>query len=314
MSVVNLYSQLSNATPGGVWTLESNTGPLAPTTYNGTVNFLGFLAGDYIYKYTVTVGTLVDTSLVTITWNGSAPNRVNDTCDNALFISDLTVAGDIITSDNNTSECPYYKSPNKPDPLDYPTIWNQGEYTGDLWYYFKADMRNSLYNMTIQVDSENYLGIASGFGIQVYTSTTLNCSAKTLVGSKAVALNSTTLNYSVPIAPGTSPYIIFRVVSVVPGDFDITVAKPENIDGVIDNLRLVKNYYDENGTGIIVWNIISDGAISSDILNGFEVYANGKRLEYPAEYTVTRYSTAYEHTIQILNPLPMTYYTLIANP
>jgi hypothetical protein len=76
------------------------------------------------------------------------------------------------------------------------------------------------------------------------------------------------------------------------------------------SIRKVKNLYDATGTGQLIWDL-DNGDLPSDLNNYFDVFQNGKRLEYPAEYTVNEFITANTSRINIINPIPMTYYTLI---
>lgn len=314
MSVINLYNQLTNARPGGTWTRVSTGGPAAPALYNGVVDFYNYLPSDYVYRYSVTYNNVTDTSEVTVSWQGVAPDRVNDICDTAKYISGVEDPGITATiSDSNLADCPNLKAPTIPNPIDYPTVWNQGTYTGDLWYYMKPGQRDLIYTVNIVVDSINYTNGAAGFAIEVYTSNTFDCDPKTLIGRQVANKNSDELKYSFLIAPGTSPYVFFRVVSITAGEYDITVTTSGEVITTSNSVtRYVKNVYDESGTGAILWNILTDGNIDTNINSKFEVYANGKRLEYPAEFTVTRYDTPTSHLITILSPIPMTYYTLIS--
>lgn len=315
MSVVNLYNQLTNARINGTWTRVSTSGPTAPVTYNGTVDFASFPAGNYVYQYTVTVGSVVDTSQVTVAWQGIAPNRVNDICDTAKFISGVEEPGTTATlSDANDADCPNRKAPNTPSPSDYPATWNQGTYTGDLWYYIRPGTRDLIYTVFLDVNSNNYAAGAAGFAVEVFTSTTFDCDPKTLIGSHVADKTSTQLKYSFLIAPGTDPYIFFRIVSITAGDYDISITTSGATTATNVSNRYVKNVYDEAGTGIITWSVSNDGPIDTNVFTKFEVYANGKRLEYPAEYTVQRFETDLTHKITILSPVPMMYYTLISYP
>lgn len=75
-------------------------------------------------------------------------------------------------------------------------------------------------------------------------------------------------------------------------------------------VRKIQTVYDDNGTGILTWTLDS-GALPLDMLNNFEVYQNGKRLDYLSEYTKQDFVTPTTSTITILYPVPQTYYTLI---
>ena len=92
-----------------------------------------------------------------------------------------------------------------------------------------------------------------------------------------------------------------------------TILSTEYVEcGVITTpvTRKIKSVYDAAGTGILVWDL-DNGDLPNNIAEYFEVYANGKRLDYPAEFTVQEFSTPVTSTITILNPMPMAYYTLI---
>ena len=81
---------------------------------------------------------------------------------------------------------------------------------------------------------------------------------------------------------------------------------------VIESLavRKIKTVYDTTGSGVLIWDL-DGGALPSDMLNYFEVYQNGKRLDYPEEYTKQDFVTSTTSTITILFPIPQGYYTLI---
>jgi len=74
--------------------------------------------------------------------------------------------------------------------------------------------------------------------------------------------------------------------------------------------RKIKSVYDAAGTGILVWDL-DNGDLPSNVAEYFEVYANGKRLDYPDEFTVQEFVTPTTSTITILSPFPMAYYTMI---
>jgi hypothetical protein len=74
--------------------------------------------------------------------------------------------------------------------------------------------------------------------------------------------------------------------------------------------RVSTEVHDELGSGELIWDKL-DGRLPQDIENYFEVFAQGKRLAYPAEFTVDYYIGPGQSRINILNPIPDTYYTLI---
>lgn len=58
----------SPKTINGTWTRISASGPAAPGTYDGTVDFTGFPSDTYQYEYEVTSGSAIDTAIITITF------------------------------------------------------------------------------------------------------------------------------------------------------------------------------------------------------------------------------------------------------
>jgi hypothetical protein len=71
--------------------------------------------------------------------------------------------------------------------------------------------------------------------------------------------------------------------------------------------RIIQNVQDVSGLGVIQWTL--DGGSLPVNMNQFEVYANGKRLDYLAEYTVLQFSNYAE--ITVLFPVPGAFYTMI---
>lgn len=79
---------------------------------------------------------------------------------------------------------------------------------------------------------------------------------------------------------------------------------------VTETGRLIESFQDVAGTGIVTWTL-NNGNLPANV-NMFEVYANGKRLDYPAEYTLAQnVGTA---TVSIAFPAVGVYYTMIMYP
>ncbi len=92
-----------------------------------------------------------------------------------------------------------------------------------------------------------------------------------------------------------------------------TILSTEYVEcGVITTpvTRKIKSVYDAAGTGILVWDL-DNGDLPDNIAEYFEVYANGKRLDYPAEFTVQEFNTATTSTITVVYPVAGVYYTMI---
>lgn len=75
-------------------------------------------------------------------------------------------------------------------------------------------------------------------------------------------------------------------------------------------VRKIKTVYDSAGSGVLIWDI-DNGVLPSDMVNYFEVFQNGKRLDYLQEYTKQNFVTPTTSTITIVFPVPQAYYTLI---
>ncbi len=71
--------------------------------------------------------------------------------------------------------------------------------------------------------------------------------------------------------------------------------------------RIIETVQDTGGTGIIQWS--ADGGWLPVNMSNFEVYENGKRLDYVAEYTAQQYSAYAVITITV--PVPGAFYTMI---
>ena len=74
-------------TENGTWVRTSVSGPAAPGTFDGTLDFTGEVDGVYTYEYTVTDGPLSDTAILTI-------NHINDCCVSATV--EISVLGESI--------------------------------------------------------------------------------------------------------------------------------------------------------------------------------------------------------------------------
>ena len=226
MSAIVLYNSLDNATASGTWTRVSASGPAAPATYNASIDFVSTAPGSYIYKYTVTSSGVTDESTVTVVWQGLAPNRVNDTCATAFDIVGTNVSDksfEIIVEDDNLDDCPNAKVPSIPSPLDYPTEWNQGTYSGDLWYKCIVPSRPAPYLLTIDLDSTLFDNdAATGLAMQVYTNLTNSACANDVVHSNlATQAGGKRLLAALNITAGLSYTIRFRVASLVKGKYRI---------------------------------------------------------------------------------------------
>lgn len=229
MSSVTLFNLLGNATTGGTWSRVSAAGPAAPNTYNGSIDFATptlFASGSYVYRYTVTVNSVTATSDVTVIWQGVAPDRVNDTCATAFEVHGASaLLYDATVEDDNLDNCPVNKTPTVPNPTDYPAEWNQGTYSGDLWYKMLTPTKAIPYMLVIEVDSSTFNDDgAKGIGLQVFTNTgNTSCASDVSYKSVTTSVEGQKAVVSMQIAAGQSYTIRFRVASVVKGKYYIMI-------------------------------------------------------------------------------------------
>lgn len=228
-TTIVLYNQLTNADINGTWSFVGTqvSFPAAPLTYNGSVNFSTYSPGDYTYRYTKTTNGVTHTSDVTVTWRGSSPARQNDTCATAFIIPVIPDRlFNIILEDDNRDTCPDAKAPSIPSPSDYPVAWNQGTYTGDLWYRVQVPSKEYTYSFELEVSSISYSdeSAALGLAVQVFKNTTGdNCANDTSVISVASTPNSKSCKIRVDVPANTSQLMRFRVASITAGYYQLIV-------------------------------------------------------------------------------------------
>lgn len=228
-TTITLYNQLVGADTGGTWSYVGTTIPYppAPNTYNGSIDFAGYVTGLYTYRYTKTTSGVTATADVAITWRGSSPVRTNDTCATAFEIPGTLVKPfTIVVQDDNRSLCPDLKAPSIPSPSDYPTQWNQGTYSGDLWYKLSLPVRNYNYVLEVSVSSASYAQsiAALGIGLQVFTnSTSTSCNDDVAIAAVTSGKTDNSCTILIPITSGQSPLVRFRVASITTGNYNITV-------------------------------------------------------------------------------------------
>jgi hypothetical protein len=327
-TTIILYDQLTSADTGGTWSYVGTTTPFppAPNTYNGSIDFAGYSPGLYVYRYTKTTSGVTATADVAITWQGSSPARINDTCTTAFEIPGTLVKPfTIVVQDDNRSICPNLKAPSLPSPADYPAQWNQGTYSGDLWYklYLPAKFYNYMLEITVDSSTYSLTTAAQGVALQVYKNTlSANCVDDELFGSITASKTNKSCTLKVPICADLATLVRFRIASITPGNYNITtkvicdmatVISTEYFDCDVSSIpvyRKVQTVQDVNGTGILTWTL-DNGDLPDNIIGYFEVYANGKRLDYPDEFTVQEFVTPVTSRITILNPVAGTYYTMI---
>lgn len=226
-TTIVLYNQLTNADINGTWSFVGTqvSFPAAPLTYNGSVNFNTYSPGDYTYRYTKTTNGVTHTSDVTVTWRGSSPARQNDTCATAFNLQNATgKLFDIVVEDDNRDTCPDAKAPSIPSPSDYPSTWNQGTYTGDLWYECKMPLKEYTYTLEVDVSSVEYTDTiaALGLAVQIYSNTiSTNCSDNVSVVTGASLKSSKRCKLIYAIPANTSPLIKVRIASTTPGFYQV---------------------------------------------------------------------------------------------
>lgn len=223
-STVVLYDLLTGAETGGTWTRISASGPTAPVLYNGSIDFAGVDADAYIYEYEVGDST----AEVTINWGGDAPDRYNDECATSAGIS----AGnnppfEYIYDDDSRAICGIQKISTM-SLAPAPSSWNQGSYSGDLWYVFLANGSVTNYMIQIEVSGEPFgsTGIYSP-AIEIFTNlTTEGCVDIVTQANAASTIGQQTVVTFISI-PGDEVVRVvkFRVSSVsgYEGEFRITI-------------------------------------------------------------------------------------------
>lgn len=226
-STIILYDQLSSsgAETGGTWARVSPTGPTAPAAYNDPVDFTGFPYLDYVYSYTKGLAS----ALVTVSWRGDTPARINSNCASSTFITADPVPPpyEISISDDSAYVCGIHQVSGGQE-LPLPSSWNQGTYSGDLWYVFTTAGRNSVYLIQIIVDGTDYFdqGIYAP-AIEIFThSTSGDCIDNVQVAHQASNISSQLVSATISIPGDSTPRVVrFRISSVsgYEGKFDVTI-------------------------------------------------------------------------------------------
>jgi hypothetical protein len=231
-SIVVLYDFLGDADTTGTWSFvgTQTSYPPAPSVYDDPVDFSGYDPGIYVYRYTVTVSSVTHTALANVVWQGDTPARTNDVCADYFEIPGTTIpntAFEVVVEDDNAYRCSVLTLPSIPDPGDYPANWNQGVYTGDLWYGFKLPPKGSVYNIGVLISSEDFTDdlAARGFAVQFYSNTEsgFDCTDDVDIWRPAAIRTSRRLNTSLQVLSAQDVLVRFRVVSITPGKFTITL-------------------------------------------------------------------------------------------
>lgn len=322
-STIVLFDQLTGAETGGTWSRISASGPAAPALYDDSIDFAGEDVGYYTYRYTVTDSIVTDTADVVVYWQGDAPARVNGECaDSTLITGTMYPPFVVSTTDNNSGSCGP-KGQQVPsiseDPV--PTNWNQGTYTGDLWYSFILPAQASTYTLIFELSGTPF-GSSGIYGpaMAVYVSALDGeCGDKVIAGSIAGNGGSQRVSITVVVPANTERYVRIRVASLddSTGSFNLSVTAIGSANGTVSGggaasgTRIVQYVYDAGGTGILLWTE-NDGVLPDNLTSGFEVYSNGVRLESPGQYSVTPDSGPGQSTVTIMYPAPDQYYTLIS--
>lgn len=228
-STIVLYNFLGEADTTGTWSQISipsgASGPAAPGTYNGTINFSGEPAGQYVYRYT----SGVSTADVTVNWNPLS-SRQNDTCAGAQGYG---VPGSVpftVTNNEyltNAEDCSRSLSAPTDSGDTKPALWGAGPFGGeDIWFLTYTPAQASAYVISVTVDGSVYgdEGLVNPC-IELYTgSTTDTCSTKTTAAYLASPPGvEQTQDVSVTVGP-TAGLLWIRVASYTAGKFDLILS------------------------------------------------------------------------------------------
>lgn len=214
------YNLLTGANTGGTWSYVGTVSPnpAAPGTYNGSIDFAGYAAGTYTYRYTVTSGALSDTADVDILWNGVSVAPVNNACAGATMISGLqTCPSNTVFLTTNAQNCEQLLQAPTDSGVTEPASWIY-TYGGDLWFKFIPPVCSASYQVQVQIQS---IDTAAGFAVQVLRGT---CNALESVVDSNSSVNATSVGVEVFVPAIQAIQYFVRVVSVTPGAFSITLS------------------------------------------------------------------------------------------
>lgn len=164
MSVIVPFNLIEGSpSTGGTWSTSETTGaaplpPAAPGAFGGTLNFTGVAAGSYVYTYTVTNGTCVTSSDVTIAVGKATPVR-NDNCNSGRnVVFPYTGGTSILYGQSLAKECPGIDAPTL-SVVAIPTAWTGLDIQRDLWFVVMFDSTyppNPIIAASFTVDGNAY--------------------------------------------------------------------------------------------------------------------------------------------------------------
>lgn len=227
-STITLYDQLTGATTGGTWTY--NSGPLPnpspPGTYNGVIDFAGFAAGNYEYKYRVTAPGLEHEAFVLVSWTGDGEDRLNEGCETAYNLGSFNVSPfSGVASDDSRGVCVTGLLEPTISGLAIPGEWGSVTYGGDLFYKIKVPSCTVGYTVTVTVSGATYPNPAKGIALQIYTACRENdCGVATRQASAAGNMMQTSISAAILIPAASGQTLYIRVASQMLGQFDVTVS------------------------------------------------------------------------------------------
>lgn len=221
-STIVLYDQLTGAQTGGTWARISSSGPSAPVAYNDSIDFTGTASGDYVYEYTVGSSK----AQVTVNWTVT-PDRNYTTCSNAFYInSGQPPPYKYTIQDDSRESCGDVTiSSDQETPL--PGKWVYTPYSGDLWYFFLTNAKDTAYPILFTVDGDSFpdTGI-KGPAIEVFTyDTSETCADKVQITQAAASPGKGSISASITIPANTTKIVAFRVTSPSgsEGEFNIEI-------------------------------------------------------------------------------------------
>ena len=212
MATVTPYNDLTgNKTTGGTWTKISGSGPAAPGTYNGTLNFTGAADGESVYEYEVTSGGCTHTSQIIYSSITPKP-RTNDDCTGAMPLVESRITL------YNDERCPGLVAPTD-SGVAAPSAW--GSTPADLWFKLFIPTSASTVSVEIVIDGSPYNDGVSQPMLAIYSGT---CGALVEEDS-SISFNSV-VSVSFTVSGSLTPTTRYaRMASPVgyEGQFDVIV-------------------------------------------------------------------------------------------
>ena len=210
-------------TTGGTWTYVGtpSPNPAPPATYDAAIDFAGFAAGLYTYRYTVTNGSDTHSIDVIIEWQGDGTAPSNDVCAGSRFISGFVSCPVSASETFDTSKpCAVLVAAPTDSGVALPAQWTLPSYTGDLWYRINPPSCVDSYQLTVSLSGAGNGNDAQGVAVAVYSN---NCSSLVLQEAETGNSNATSVDVTVTVPANVTGSYYIRVASGTAGAGIVTV-------------------------------------------------------------------------------------------